>query len=415
MDSQSSWPQSDILSKCFILVRWLHAHGASWSGTPPELSFHVATFCEGTTWFRSGDELVKFIQNNADMLRDLGVESTVQTDTGRTIVDLKIKDTGNVSPSMSPSDFGAQLAAMQANIESQQAASPVPEKEAAPEVPAASESIAVQLGNRLHDLTGVNSQEIWSLSSKVDQSSSQHTASPEPSAPGSFRSKSLIALVAVGLTLATLLFAFARTRTASTPAPAAAATPAPKEKTETATPTQAPAVAESVPTNQVTSPPAAAPPAATTDAPPENLDPAQRKNFEAVLAQATTSRLPAPQYDLGMRYAQGLGVPKDNAAAFTWLTLADSNGSVEADSALRTLAAQLSPEEQQRARVSVANSFIAGVVVQRNYVTAYRSLLQAERSGSAEAATLRKELEVRMPVWQILQAGGKPPARDADK
>ena len=95
---------------------------------------------------------------------------------------------------------------------------------------------------------------------------------------------------------------------------------------------------------------------------------------------------------------------QDNTAAYAWLTLARTNGSLAADSAIQTLTVNLSPGELQKARITIGNSFINGVGVQRNYVQAHHWLALAELSGSSEAGALKKQLETKMPLWQIQQA-----------
>jgi hypothetical protein len=402
--ASGSWPKTETLSQCFSLVRWFHEHGDAWSGTPTELAFTVATAGEGASWFRTSDELVKFIETNVDMLRDLGLAASVRSEAGRITIDLKSDNHGPLASSAASGELASQFAAMQANIERAATQAETFEPQPAPQRP------PVDLGARLHNLIDLDGDETLAPSTTSVNTSVklEDTRNQEQSAsPVSKNSKSLLLGIGVVVVLAALMFAWSRPRAASTPQPSVAPVQPPPiqkvEKAETPAPTQTP------PAAAVASPPqVVVAPAPTAD----NLDPKKRREFDSLLAEATTAQVAGPQYDLAMRYVQGVGIAKDNAQAYIWLSLAEANGSSEASSALQVVRPNLSPEELQRARVAIANAFIAGVCVPKNYLNAYRLLADAERSGSPEARDLKKGLEVKMPAWLILQAGGKPPVAE---
>lgn len=399
-----SWPKSETLSQCFTLVRWFHQHGADWSGTPTELAFTIATSGEGAAWFRSSDELVKFIETNSDMLRDLGLEAIVRREVGRVTIDFKGNNLGHVMPTTAPTDLSTHLAAIEAKLNQQTSAETV-----TPTPPVTPQKPIVDLGARLHDLIDEDADKVTPYEPMKIEAPvlREPTKVEEKPAASPRKNNALFVLSGVVIVLVLASLVWSRTRTAPSPHPSVAQTQQPIQKSaETA-----PAVATpTVPTPEATpqsQPQQQVPPVATT--PTENLDPAERQKFDAILAAATTNKLAAPQYELGMRYAQGTGVTKDNAQAFVWLTLAEVNGSAEATSALQVVQPNLSHDELQRARIAIANAFTSGVVVNKNDVQSYRWLMKAERDGSTEALNLRKGLELRMFAWQIIQAGGTPP------
>jgi hypothetical protein len=390
-----SWPKSETLSQCFTLVRWFHQHGADWSGTPTELAFTIATTGEGPAWFRSSDELVKFIETNCDMLRDLGLAATVRREVGRITIDFKSNNLGQVMPTTGPTDLSTHLAAIEAKLNQQTSAETV-----IPAPPAPPQKPIVDLGARLHDLIDEDADKSTPYEpAKVE--TPQVREAPKIEAKPVRKNTSFVAVAGVAIVLVLAGLVWSRTRTAPTPRPSVPTTQKPPET--------APAVATSTPPPAEVTPQPQPQPVATPAASTENLDPAERQKFDAILAAATTGKLPAPQYELGMRYAQGTGVAKDNAQAFVWLTLAEVNGSAEATSALQVVQPNLSHDEMQRARIAIANAFTSGVVVNKNDVQAYRWIMKAERDGSPEAVNFRKGLEVRMFAWQIIQAGGTPP------
>ena len=67
------------------------------------------------------------------------------------------------------------------------------------------------------------------------------------------------------------------------------------------------------------------------------------------------------QYNLGIVYKNGNGVPQDNVAAHMWHNLASANGYVVAGKWRDVIAAKLTPadvsEAQRRARVCLASNY----------------------------------------------------------
>lgn len=56
------------------------------------------------------------------------------------------------------------------------------------------------------------------------------------------------------------------------------------------------------------------------------------------------------QYNLGLMYANGQGVPQDYAEAYYWITLAASQGNVHAVEARDYYAARMTPDQMARAK-----------------------------------------------------------------
>lgn len=412
-----SWPKAETLSQCFTLVRWFHDYGAPWSGTPSELAFTIATAGEGTSWFRNSDDLVRFIEANSDMLRDLGVEASIRNDAGRITVDFKSSNEGQAAPATLAGKLTTHLEAVNAGL-----VQPDPIPMSAPEPIAIPPRPAVDLGSRLHDLIDEDANKVTPYEPPKEETPTppEPAAIAQPAPPVAKRTSSTTAVVAVlvVLALAALTFFWRKSQTAPPVSQNVAQTLPAVEKVEekpapSPTPSEekpTPAATQVAPTTLPAAQPVVTPaPIASSD------DPAERQRFDAALAAATSGKQAAPQYDLAMRYAEGSGVAKDNAQAFAWLTIAEANGSAEATSALSVVQPKLSQDELQRARIAIANAFSAGTVVGRNYVQAYRWLMKAEHDGSHDAAVLRKELETRMFAWQIIQAGGTPPSPEKKK
>src|SRR4051812_29616264 len=64
MASSGSWPNPDVLSQCFTVVRWFHEQGNSWSGPAPELASQLTSYCDTGRWFSNSDQLVSFLETN---------------------------------------------------------------------------------------------------------------------------------------------------------------------------------------------------------------------------------------------------------------------------------------------------------------------------------------------------------------
>jgi hypothetical protein len=226
--------------------------------------------------------------------------------------------------------------------------------------------------DRLYSLLGVPEIEImldgFNPEAKVEPAT-------EPS-PVTVRAKTVPLVIAAGLFIALTLAAFIFVRSRSG---------------QSVAPPPSPEISEAIPT-----------PAAVKTTPA--IDPAESDEFNSLLQQSSSTKDSTAQYELALKYAEGRGVKQDNVAAYMWFTLARTNGSLAADSAIQTLTANLSSSDLQKARIAIGNSFINGTGVPRNYVQAHHWLALAELSGSSEAGGLKKQLETKMPLWQIQQA-----------
>jgi uncharacterized protein len=120
--------------------------------------------------------------------------------------------------------------------------------------------------------------------------------------------------------------------------------------------------------------------------------------------EATRERLPASQYELGMRYVDGRGVPADKVSAYAWLVIALNNGETRSEAALQTLAPRLSAIETQKIRLTLGDWYVQGRGVPKDMVTAHKWYSLAEVAGSAEGTIRKKRLEAEMTSPEIEQA-----------
>ena len=110
----------------------------------------------------------------------------------------------------------------------------------------------------------------------------------------------------------------------------------------------------------------------------------QAPNFEDTLRLAEEGYSYA-QYNLGVMYANGEGVPEDDAEALKWFRLAADQGNA-------------------RAQFNLGNMYYEGDGVPRNDVTAYAWWNIAAASGHEGAISNRSIIEARMTPAQITEA-----------
>jgi hypothetical protein len=385
MASSGSWPNPDVLSQCFTVVRWFHEQGTTWSGTASELGAQLSSYIDTGRWFSGDDQLVSFLETNVVMLRDLGVEASVTRFIGKpSIIDLKSSTATDAnSQPKQPAEPISQAPIIEPSARPPRALLSAPKNLApqnlappsivADEPAAASDNPNLDKpADRLYSLLGVPEIEIM-----LDGFNPETKVEPAPtSSPGTVRAKTTPLVIATGLFVAFTLAAFIFVRSRSA---------------DSVPPPPTPEISKAIPTPL---------PVETTPA----IDPAESEEFNKLLQQSTSTKDSTAQYELALRYEEGRGVKQDNVAAYAWLTLAMTNGSLAADPALQTLTSNLSPSDLQKARIAIGNSFTGGVGVRRDYVRAHHWLALAELSGSSEAGALKRQLETKMPLWQIQQA-----------
>ena len=394
MASLSTRPSSDHLSQCYALVRWLRSNGISWSGTASELSSQLAQDADAKHWFVDVDDIVAFLEANSEALCGLGLELSVRKLPGRPrLIDLQIdaeqiqpKPVGPVEVVRQPPEINAPSVIEERGASTSETVEdayvPLFGRKSEPLL----EPIAPPRGSasRLFTLLGVAADE-----GVVNPSYREDVAKQTPPARyGMFAQKVkyeeererlwplVIACVVLFVVIVTFMLVVRKNA----------------------------ATANAV---IVTNPAAAAEPAAA----PPTIDPEEAQKTKDLLQQASTTRTPSQQYDLAMRYESGLGVERDRATAYAWLTLARANGSTRAPSMIRNLGEQLSPTEMQRARIMVGRAFASGLSVPRSYVVAHNWLSLADLAGSAEARTLKKQLESKMSPEQIQRANSQSGSR----
>jgi hypothetical protein len=385
MASSGSWPNPDVLSQCFTVVRWFHEQGNAWRGSASELASQLSAYIDTASWFSNDDQLVSFLETNVVMLRDLGVEASITRFIGRpSIIDLKSATVADIDTQPKiPAESISRTSVIESRAPEPRTVLPAPlhpasQKDVKPSV-VADEPVIVsdnpshnKPSDRLYSLLGVPEIEImldgFNPEAKVEPAT-------EPS-PVTVRAKTVPLVIAAGLFIALTLAAFIFVRSRSG---------------QSVAPPPSPEISEAIPT-----------PAAVKTTPA--IDPAESDEFNSLLQQSSSTKDSTAQYELALKYAEGRGVKQDNVAAYMWFTLARTNGSLAADSAIQTLTANLSSSDLQKARIAIGNSFINGTGVPRNYVQAHHWLALAELSGSSEAGGLKKQLETKMPLWQIQQA-----------
>ncbi len=71
-------------------------------------------------------------------------------------------------------------------------------------------------------------------------------------------------------------------------------------------------------------------------------------------SKAAMQNNPKSQYNLGVIYASGVGVPQDNIKAYAWMSLAYSNGYEKAKDNILILNKAMTASEMQKAEVETA-------------------------------------------------------------
>ena len=124
----------------------------------------------------------------------------------------------------------------------------------------------------------------------------------------------------------------------------------------------------------------------------------------SLFREASGQRISGAQYQLGRAYAEGRAVKRDKVSAYVWLVLARSNGDPDAESLLSTLAPELSVSDRRTIRLALANMYSRGVGVEPDLIAAYIWLNLAEAAGASEAAERKQELEPKLSGGQIAWA-----------
>jgi TPR repeat protein len=377
--------------------RWFHEHGIAWSGTPAELASELSNIgqAEGLTHsFKDPDKLYSWLEDSAKALQEYGVEAFVRQRSGapRSIT-LRSMDRG-------PQD---QLSAAERHHESEL------RKEGGPPASEESESGRTIFGEKL----------LRKQRSKVSKESQPQPPVAAPVAEDdrsvqkftfktTERPKSrpvpvwliILGWILVFALLTLVLRHYRRTTTLTTAADrnsSVQASPARDVASETSKghgfpiASGAEALKSGLGENKKTI---------------HGGDTQQQASTltKDLIREATDKRLPASQYELGNRYAEGRGIATDKVAAYVWIVLARFNGDQRGAEQLKALAKQLSPSELQRVRLALGDSFARGKGVTRNDVLAHSWYSLAVLAGSAEARTRKHEIESKMTPEQIHDA-----------
>ena len=332
-------------------TRWFHGHNIAWRGTPSELLSQLAKNGEQNRPFTDAGELLQFIAQNTEALRQAGIQAAVERPAGRpTRVCLESVATGNGQ--------GRKLA-------------PSSLENTSVEAPAATDSRRPQ-------------ERVEPVSKPPAASSTIKRLPVDIRKRGSVdrrrRRRRLIAVICIVAALVIIGLAivmihrghgFLGAFKAQPPNTASSVTPSGGNADQAA----------DVSKND-----------------PRDLA------LEELIRDAGVSKSPSAEEELATRYMEGRGAQRDIPAAYTWLVLARANGSNRDDELIRKLGSQLSPQELQKVRVYLGNSYARGIGVTRDLVMAHSWFELAEAAGSKDATTMRRSLEESMTPEQIQRA-----------
>jgi hypothetical protein len=376
---------------CVTVADWFHGHGVvAWSGTPSELGgelLSAGVMGEGHS-LDDSNELIAKLEANSDSLRELGVDVGV----------LRARDRVR---SVSLRANGAKPATLTEEVRSNSCCDEGDELAHGSDCVELSESeagvgeIASDPASRVMEL-GIPE---WDTGNEFAalESVGENEGSALPMGVAA-----LIALVALGLILG---FAVSRNGTFASSA-------ATQGISENANSRNSDAVAGKVIEQSETA-------AAQNTSAEKNLQVgvstsrasrngsgkrAANAEVDKLVQQAIKSRTAVLQYELGMRYAAGRGVPSDKALAYAWLVIALNNGETRSEAALQSLSPRLSTLDVQKIRMTVGDWYAHGRGVEKDLVAAHKWFALAEVAGSAEATVRKKELEAAMSSTQIEQA-----------
>jgi TPR repeat protein len=376
MALQSAVPNSETGTQLHKFARWFHELGISWSGTPAELASELSDIAgKGVDpVFRDSDQLVRWLERNAKSLGEFGVDASVQKSPGLPFKRIFLHRT----------EPRRQIrATSQANhgCENQ------PVVNAAPPIPRAPENVRA-----------VQEEASPSIAFKVTEPSKSH----------------LIFLFVVlflgvcGFIWLTPLLRHNKDLTASTRGLVAPETAASVTHSKVGNITEGTTDSESSEKKKL---PLISSALAETNRDGNQLTSngsgiqlAANTDLRGLIHEARENRLPASQYELGIRYAEGRGVAADRVAAYAWLVLARVNGDQRSEQSLKVLTKQLSPTELQQVRMVLGDAYARGIGVAVDDVVAHSWYSLAEVAGSAEGRIRKQEIESRMTPQQIHDA-----------
>jgi general secretion pathway protein A len=122
------------------------------------------------------------------------------------------------------------------------------------------------------------------------------------------------------------------------------------------------------------------------------------------LQEAAEHGQPDAQYELGMAYISGRGVPQDYVSAYSWLVLANSAGEPHSQDAIQVLTHKLTPSDVARVRSRLADMYANGVGVSADYVRAYTWFRLAEAAGERSSRGQKQQLVRNMTPEQVIEA-----------
>lgn len=437
MPFPTSVDQSDTRSLCHAFARWFHAHGISWSGTPAELASDIAP---GKPGIPDPNELVVFLETNADILAELGITIRVHRPAGRprsislrsngavprfeerSVEETQFEDTSEETSEDAgpPSDYESVF--RPSEVEQTPAASetrweehdelPYAEltrrnfEQASDSTPHAAEFFRIT-DTPLHSAPKDAGREFM-LETSNEEGTGSVTFQTLDSSPRRWQRflpisiALLVSLVVLGLVL----------RSVQQNGMSASSLESPVAASETQDPNAGGDAGNEASIsddgmqdqNGREGNKKAQEPADSRSRAAGARDNSDASELKRLMREAGQERQPAAQHELGTRYAEGHGVTPDKVKASAWLVLAWSNGHKPSQATLRALTSNLSEVELQKVRMAVADMYSSGIGVPVDLVAAHSWFSLAEVAGSAEATVRKKEVEARMTPEEIERA-----------
>jgi len=436
MPFPTSVDQSDARPLCHAFARWFHAHGISWSGTPAELTSDIAP---GNSGIPDPNELVVFLEANADILAELGITIRVHRPAGRPrSISLRwngaVPRFGEISVEETQFEETSKDAEPLRDYESMFRPSEVEQTPAASETrweehdelpyaeitrrnfeqPSNSAPHAAEFSlitdTPLHSAPK-NAGREFMLDTTDQEGTGSVTFQTLDSLPGRWQRylpisiALLVSLVVLGLVLRSVQQNGMSASSLENPV-AASETQDPNAGGDAAS--EAPISDDGVQDqNGREGTKKAQEPADSRSRVAGARDNSDASELKRLMREAAQERQPAAQHELGTRYAEGHGVTPDKVKASAWLVLAWSNGHKPSQATLRALTSNLSEVELQKVRMAVADMYSSGIGVPVDLVAAHSWFSLAEVAGSAEATVRKKEVEARMTPEEIERAQTK--------
>jgi len=378
-----------VRTQCHAFAQWFRQHGISWSGTPAELVSEIsknAQVSKVDAVLLDADRVFTFLEVNGRALSDFGVDVSLRKASGlpRSISLRSVPQVPHTAGSVAVGDVSVNQSGIE-NLD--------------PKALGGSNDSSRDLDTLRGKVSGTHKQSqakksLDAAHPTLDEAARKTRTVKEDGIEFKYepidspRPARLLAFVGVMLTFV-VGFAIVTSLQNETPAGRPVTTTSRQASQWSAERKKAP-IKDSTPQSK------SKPMLGSTDD--------GNAEVTRLTREAVEQRRGASQYELGVRYAKGLGVKPDRVVGYAWLVLARSNGDRRSEGVLRALTSQLPANELQRVRLVLGDWYAHGFGVRTNYVVAHSWFRLAEISGSNEATMRKKQMEARMSPKQIQDA-----------